>query len=194
MVATLWVCVMQSKIGIIDCLCTSKVKVLESPRTAWPVHVTEQPKLVLACVNCHSPNPLMGTFGSEHGPATVPSRHLTSGLWENSMVGAWAVPWHLMPVDEMVVLGTFDGLGHFTSTALPMQQLQAITLCSKLGEHIWPAFQKSFLMWAQLCHDIAMALGCFLECSGYVRDWFCHVMCKAYYQITSQAARSPATC
>lgn len=76
-VATFWVCIMQSKISVIDCLCTSKVKVLESP--TGQVHVTEQPKLVLACVNYHSPNLLMGTFGSEYGPETVPSRHLTSG-------------------------------------------------------------------------------------------------------------------
>lgn len=46
-------------------------------------------------------------------------------------------------------------------------------------------------MRAQPCHDTAMALGCFLECSGYVQDCFCHATRKAYYQITSQTAGLP---
>lgn len=146
----------ERKIDVIDCLCTSKVKVLKNPRTAWPVQVTEQPKLVLACGNYHSPKLPLGTFGSKHGP----SRHLTWGLQEVSMVWEWAFPGQLVPVDEMMVLGTCDGL---VQVWLPACEKLQVCLCSSCrsacpapnlgstGQHIWSDHHKRFVMWAQPC-------------------------------------------
>lgn len=185
MVVTLWVHHAESKIDVIDC--PSKVKVLENPRTAWPVQATQQPKVILACVSSHSPKSSCVHLGVSMGQGLLPAGIWLGGCKRLQWFGHGLFPgsWMRWCPGNIWLTALLVCLCNSYRSACPAPVL------GSTGQHVWPAFHKSFVMRAQPCHDTAMALGCSLECSGYVQDCFCHAMYKVYYQLTSQAAGSP---